>query len=171
MEFGKHAIFALVTNKHGVLMRISGLFSKRGYNIDNLSVGRTENPEISRMTIVVDCEIELLEQIVQQLKKLVDVVAVSVANSHKCVARELMLVKIHHDTDDRALLEAINVFRGRVVDMATESVVIEITGEYDKLDAFINYVSKFGIIEMSRTGLTALDRGSASLLTNADMTD
>ncbi|MDR1939977.1 MAG: acetolactate synthase small subunit [Clostridiales bacterium] len=161
---GRYTIFLLVANKHGVLTRISGLFAKRAYNIDNLSVGKTDNPEVSRMTIVVECDESLVEQIIQQLRKLVDVVAVETAQPATSVTRELVLVKIKHDLRTSGqLMEVINVFRGRVVDMTIDSLIVEITGEGDKLDAFIKYVGTFGIIELARTGLTALDRGAACL--------
>ncbi|MDR3186774.1 MAG: acetolactate synthase small subunit [Christensenellaceae bacterium] len=164
MENKKYALFLLVANRYGVLMRISGLFAKRGYNIDNLSVGRTQDTDISRMTVVVECEESLLEQIVQQLRKLIDVIAVESASTES-VMRELMLIKISHTSENSGhLMQVINIFRGRVVDMSTQSLIVEITGQEDKLNAFIKCVEGFGIIELSRTGITALIRGGSSLL-------
>ncbi|MDR3293104.1 MAG: acetolactate synthase small subunit [Clostridiales bacterium] len=164
MNQNKHTIFLLVANKHGVLTRISGLFAKRAYNIDNLSVGRTDDPEISRMTVVVECGEALVEQIVQQLRKLVDVIAAEAADPQNTVERELLLVKIKNCADTGGqLTEAVNIFRGRVVDMTPDSLIVEITGEEDKLNAFINYVQKFGVVELSRTGVTALERGKTAL--------
>ncbi|MDR0696222.1 MAG: acetolactate synthase small subunit [Christensenellaceae bacterium] len=169
MNSKKHPIFLLVHNHYGVLTRVAGLFANRGYNIENLSVGCTEKPSISRMTIVVDCSESLLDQLLQQLRKLIDVIAAERADPFNSVSRELMLVKITHSPESGGqLLEAINIFRGRVVDMAPESLIVEITGEEDKLNAFIRYVEKFGIIELSRTGLTILDRGQVSLITKSN---
>jgi acetolactate synthase-1/3 small subunit len=159
----KYTLFLLVANKHGVLTRISGLFAKRAYNIDNLSVGKTHDAGVSRMTVVVECDEILIEQITQKLRKIVDVIAVETAPSVS-VMRELILVKIKYESEkSRMLTEAINVFRGRVVDITAQSVIVELTGQSEKLDAFIKYVEAFGIIELSRTGLTALERGASSL--------
>ncbi|MDR0751058.1 MAG: acetolactate synthase small subunit [Christensenellaceae bacterium] len=169
MNSKKYPIFLLVHNRYGVLTRVAGLFANRGYNIDNLSVGCTDDESISRMTIVVDCNESLLEQILQQLRKLIDVIAAELADPLNSVTRELMLVKIMHSPDNGGqLLEAINIFRGRVVDMAPESMIVEITGQEDKLNAFIKYVEKFGIIELSRTGITVLDRGQISLISKSE---
>ncbi|MDR3216236.1 MAG: acetolactate synthase small subunit [Clostridiaceae bacterium] len=162
----KFTLIMLVENKHGVLNRISGLFAKRAYNIDNLSVGATHNPKVSRMTIVVECEEPLLEQIIEQLKKLVDVIAVEVTTSALAVMRELMLIKIsHNDGNFTKLTGVINdIFRGRVVDITQDSVIAEITGPEDKLNAFIKFAEPMGIIELARTGVTALNRGSRALV-------
>ena len=157
----KFTISLLVANKHGVLTRVSGLFAKKGYNIDNLSVGKTENPLYSRMTIVTECENELIEQIVNQLEKLVDVKAVMLFDGVKNVSRELMLVKVKSSGQNDGVIQAVNVFRAKIIDLTPESLIIEITGETDKLDAFLEYLKTFEILEISRTGLTALQRGKA----------
>lgn len=164
MECKKFTISLLVANKHGVLTRIAGLFAKRAYNIDNLSVGKTEDPTISRMTIVTECDEEIKEQIVKQLEKLIDVKYVQIMENQTSVMRELMLIKIKMENGmNIQLMEAINVFRAKVIDMAPDSIIVEITGQTDKLNAFIQYVKIFGIMELARTGLTALKRGSETL--------
>ncbi|MDR3262806.1 MAG: acetolactate synthase small subunit [Clostridiales bacterium] len=164
MDTKKFTVLLLVYNRHGVLSRIAGLFSKRAYNIDNLSVGKTNDGGVSRMTVVVECGEELVEQIVEQLRKLVDVIAVEAITDKPSVVRELMLVKVRHNAAASAgLIEAIDVFRGKVIDMTPESVIIEITGQDDKLNAFLQYMDRFGIIEISRTGVTALTRGETPL--------
>ncbi|MDR1906471.1 MAG: acetolactate synthase small subunit [Clostridiales bacterium] len=159
----KYTIILLVANKHGVLTRISGLFAKRAYNIDNLSVGKTNVEGTSRMTVIVECDDELIDQIREQLKKLVDIIEVETVMEKPAVMRELMLVKVKHNgdgADSAHVIEAINVFRGKVVDMAPESVIVEITGQEDKLNAFLQYMKGFGILEVSRTGVTAMLRGA-----------
>ncbi|MDR2091662.1 MAG: acetolactate synthase small subunit [Clostridiales bacterium] len=159
----KYTIILLVADKYGVLTRISGLFAKRAYNIDNLSVGRTNTPGVSRMTVVVECGDDLVEQIREQLKKLVDVIDAEAVIEKPAVLRELMLVKIRHNGGGSAhIIEAINVFRGKVVDMTPESMIVEITGEEDKLDAFLQYMQCFGVLEVSRTGTTAMLRGNGN---------
>lgn len=160
MDSKKFTIALLVSNKHGVLTRIAGLFAKRAYNIDNLSVGKTEDPTISRMTIVTECDNALKSQIVRQLDKLIDVKSVHIMENSSSVMRELMLIKIKMNGMSSEIMEAINVFRAKVLDMSPNSIIAEITGQTDKLNAFIEYMQKYGIIELSRTGLTALERGS-----------
>ncbi|MDR2634960.1 MAG: acetolactate synthase small subunit [Clostridiales bacterium] len=170
MKNNKFTIFMLVENKHGVLNRISGLFAKRAYNIDNLSVGATDNPEISRMTVVVECEEQLLEQIIEQLKKLVDVIAVENTAPSCAVMRELMLIKVRHNSGNFTQLTGVihDIFRGKIVDINADSVIAEITGPEEKLDAFIGFAKPFGIIELARTGVTALNRGSRALYDGSD---
>lgn len=164
MECKKFTISLLVANKHGVLTRIAGLFAKRAYNIDNLSVGKTEDPTISRMTIVTECDENLKEQIVKQLEKLIDVKHVKIMEHSTSVMRELMLIKIKMDNGmNTEVMEVINVFRAKVLDMSPESIIVEITGQTDKLNAFIQYMNKYQIMELSRTGLTALERGASTL--------
>jgi acetolactate synthase-1/3 small subunit len=163
MENKKFTIALLVANKHGVLTRIAGLFAKRAYNIDNLSVGKTDDPTISRMTIVTECDDNLKEQIVKQLEKLIDVMHVQIMDDTATVMRELMLIKIKMNGLSSEVMQAINVFRAKVLDMSPDSIIVEITGQTEKLNAFISYMKKYGIMELSRTGLTALERGSATL--------
>ncbi|MDR2046940.1 MAG: acetolactate synthase small subunit [Clostridiales bacterium] len=160
----KYTVILLVADRHGVLTRISGLFAKRAYNIDSLSVGRTHMNGVSRMTIVVECGDDLLEQIEEQLKKLVDVLYVEPVIDRPAVTRELMLVKVGHGgtySDSARIIEVINVFRGKVVDMAPDSLIVEITGQEEKLNAFLQYTERFGILEVSRTGVTAMLRGGS----------
>lgn len=164
MESKKFTLSMLVANKHGVLTRIAGLFAKRAYNIDNLSVGKTDNPTISRMTIVTECDDNLIEQIIRQLEKLIDVKSIKLMDKSQSVMRELMLIKVKmQEKINTEILEVINVFRAKVIDMTPESIIVEITGQDEKLNAFIQYMDKYGIMELSRTGLTALDRGSVTL--------
>ena len=164
MENKKFTIALLVANKHGVLTRIAGLFAKRAYNIDNLSVGKTEDPTISRMTIVTECDEGIKEQIVRQLEKLIDVKYVHILEPHTAVMRELMLVKIKLNGGTSSnIMEAINVFRAKVLDLSPESIIVEITGQTDKLNAFLQYMKQYDTIELSRTGLTALERGLITL--------
>ncbi|MGI6702326.1 MAG: acetolactate synthase small subunit [Christensenellales bacterium] len=164
MENKKFIIAMLVNNKHGVLTRIAGLFAKRAYNIDNLSVGKTDDPTISRMTIVTECDESIKDQIIKQLDKLIDVNNVQIMEDSSTVSRELMLIKIRiEDGIQTSVMEAINVFRAKVIDMSENSIIVEITGPTEKLNAFIQYMKKYGIMELSRTGLTAMERGSALL--------
>ncbi len=164
MQKEKFTIAMLVANKQGVLTRIAGLFAKRAYNIENLSVGKTEDPTISRMTIVTECDENIKMQIVKQLDKLVDVKYVGIMEKEDSVMRELMLIKIKMiDKMNTEVLEAINVFRAKVIDMTPQSIIVEVTGQNDKLNAFLSYMERYGILEISRTGLTALDRGAITL--------
>ena len=155
------AVFSLlVENTAGVLSRISGLFSRRGYNIDSLTVGETENPLYSRMTIVVTGDDTILEQIVKQISKLEDVKRVDVLEPSSSVTRELILVKIKADATERPQVMAITeIFRANIVDVAKDSVMIEITGSQSKLSAFLSLVEDYHILELVRTGITGLSRG------------
>ncbi|ADG13637.1 acetolactate synthase small subunit [Methanocaldococcus infernus] len=158
---GRHVISALVLNKPGVLQRISGLFTRRGFNIHSITVGETENPNISRMTIVVNGDDKILEQVVKQLNKLIDVIKVSELKEKRAVERELCLIKVYAPTETAKsqVIQYANIFRGRIVDLSPESLIVEITGSEDKIDAFIELVKPLGIKEMARTGVTALARG------------
>lgn len=154
-----HTISVLVDNHFGVLARISGLFSARGYNIESLCVGVTEDPSISRMTVAVHGDERVLLQIINQLEKLVEVIAVKDLTREKHVERELVLIKVSADAERRAeLLEVTNIFRAKVIDMSREAVIIEVTGSEDKIAAFIDMVRPFGIAEIARTGKIALLR-------------
>lgn len=154
-----HTISVLVDNHFGVLARISGLFSARGYNIESLCVGVTEDPSISRMTVAVHGDERVLEQIVNQLNKLVEVIEVRDLTRDKHVERELILIKVAADAAHRTeLLEISSIFRAKVIDMSADAVIIEATGSEDKLAAFIDMVRPFGIVELARTGKIALLR-------------
>ncbi|GBF36501.1 acetolactate synthase small subunit [Methanofervidicoccus abyssi] len=160
-EISTHIISVLVLNNPGVLQRIAGLFSRRGYNISSITVGTTETPHIARMTIVVKGDNKILEQVVKQLNKLIEVIKVSDLDVNKCVKRELCLIKIHtpDESSKSQVIQYTNVFRGKIVDLSQESLTVEITGSSDKINAFIDLVRTFGIKEIARTGLTALMRG------------
>lgn len=161
----KHTLSVLVENKPGVLARVSGLFSRRGFNIDSLAVGPTEHPEISRMTIVVNVEDLPLEQVTKQLNKLVNVIKIVELDSTASVQRELLLVKVRAETATRGqVLEAAQLFRAKVVDVGTEAVTIEATGTADKLDALVRVLEPFGIKEMVQSGMVAIGRGPRSIL-------
>lgn len=163
----KHVLSILVENQSGVLSRISGLFSRRGYNIHSLSVGETEDPSISRMTIVVDANDQILEQVKKQLNKLVDVIKVLQLSPEVAVYRELALIKVKVKKETRAeIIEIANIFRARIIDVASESLMIEATGDQGKLTALINLLEPYGLKEVIRTGLTALERGNKELKMN-----
>ena len=160
----KHVLSVLVENHSGVLSRVSGLFSRRGYNIDSLSVGETEDPKISRMTIVADADEYTLEQIKKQLNKLIDVIKITELKEEHAVYRELALIKIAATKENRAeIIEIANIFRAHIVDVANESVIIEATGDQGKIIALSNMLMPYGIKEVVRTGLTALQRGEKEL--------
>jgi acetolactate synthase-1/3 small subunit len=160
----RHVFSVLVTNESGVLSRVSGLFSRRGFNIDSLSVGVTECPEISRMTIVSSGDASVLDQIEKQLNKLQDVLYIKELTKESSVFREILLVKVSTTGGTRAsVIEIADIFRAKIVDVATKSLTIEITGDESKLTAFIDLLEPFGIKEFTRTGLTALERGNEVL--------
>ncbi len=156
----KHTISVLVENKSGVLARISGLFSARGYNIDSLAVGPTEDPDTSRMTIVVGGDEDVLEQVTKQLNKLPDTISVKDFLSTEFVERDLMLIRAKASKKERPeIMEIAGIFRAKVVDVAQDSVMIEVTGSESKIEAFIELMMPYGIKEMARTGIIALERG------------
>ena len=161
----RHAVFSiLVENSAGVLSRVAGLFSRRGYNIDSLTVGETTDPKVSRMTVTVTGDDDVLEQIEKQLSKLIDVKEVVELPAEASVCRELVLVKVECDTTRRQEIIAISdIFRANIVDVLPESVIIELTGAQSKLNAFIELLNGFKITELARTGITGLARGSADL--------
>ncbi|MDR1319450.1 MAG: acetolactate synthase small subunit, partial [Treponema sp.] len=143
---------------------VSGLFSRRGFNIDSLTVGETEDPLISRMTIAVTGEDRVLEQIIKQLGKLVDVIAVRELDSSSCLRREIMLVKINAGEKTRpAVIEIAGIFRSRVVDVSPKTITIEATGDMEKLNGLLLLLRPYGVLELARTGLVALERGSRIL--------
>ena len=155
----KHIISVLVENHFGVLARVAGLFSARGFNIDSLAVGETEDPTISRMTIVVEGDIKILDQIIKQLNKLIDVLKVKDITADRNVARELVLVKVKCNQKNRAeLMQVLSTFRAKVVDVCEGYAIIETTGSEGKEDALLELLSPYGIIEVVRTGLIALGR-------------
>ncbi len=159
-----HTISVLVENKPGVLARISGLFSRRGFNIDSLAVGPTEDPATSRMTIVVDCAERPLEQVTKQLNKLIHVLKIVELDAGRAVERELLLVKVRADPAVRyQILELAEVFRAKIVDVAPETLTIEATGSPDKVNAMLDMLAPYGIRELARTGRIALARGARGM--------
>ena len=160
----KHTLSVLVENKPGVLARIAGLFSRRGFNIDSLAVGPTEHPEVSRMTIVVNVEESPLEQVTKQLNKLVEVLKIVELDGGASINRELLLVKVKADVATRgAVLDTVQLFRAKVVDVALDAVTIEVTGNSDKLADFLRVLEPFGIRELVQSGVVAIGRGSRSI--------
>jgi acetolactate synthase-1/3 small subunit len=159
----RHFLAVLVENRAGTLSRVSGLFSRRGFNIDSLTVGETENPDISRITIAVSGGDSVLEQITKQLGKLVDVIAIDELDAAS-IKREIMLVKVSAGEKNRqALVEIVTIFRARIIDISAQTLTIEATGSMDKLDGLLDMVRPYGILEMARTGVVALSRGSKVL--------
>ena len=159
-----HTLSVLVENKPGVLARVAGLFSRRGFNIDSLAVGETENPEVSRMTIVVNADALPLEQVTKQLNKLINVLKIVELDSSAAVQRELLLVKVRADRPVRSqVLETVQLFRARVVDVAPDALTIEATGTAEKLDALVRDLEPYGIKEMVQSGVVAIGRGSRSI--------
>ena len=165
----RHVISALVMNEPGVLAHVAGMFSARGFNIDSLVVGRTEDPNFSRMTIVVIADERTLDQVRKQLAKIVTVVKVRDFKDTPYVARDLMLVKISAPPATRGeIIELVNLFRGHVVDVGQTSLLIEISGEEEKLDAFVELLRPYGIREMARTGVIAMPRGASSVMSGVE---
>ena len=165
MKEQTHIIAAIVENKPGVLYSISNMFRCRGFNIESISVGPMEQRDLARMTISVFGDKKKIEQVIKQLNKLIDVIKVSKLDPIKTVIREMALVKVN-TSDARARSDIINytnIFRANIVDVSPESLVIEITGDSEKIDAFINLMKTFGVKEMARTGITALSRGVKSV--------
>lgn len=160
----KHVLSALVKNSSGVLSRVSGLFSRRGYNIDSLTVGRTEDPSISRMTITLMGDENVLEQVKKQLNKLEDVVRVMDFKANESVYRELALIKVRANAENRAAInETVKIFRSKIIDLSTDTLTIELTGDEEKISALINLMEEYGIEELVRTGVTALQRGEKTI--------
>lgn len=156
----QYTISALVSNKSGVLMRVSSLFSRRAYNIDSLSVCATEDPSISRMTIVLNGNEYILQQMMKQMDKLIDVKKIIHVDEDDAIFRELLLLKVNAPAEKRAeIYQICQIFRAKVDDLYPTSMVIELTGESTKLDGFINMLKDYGILEMARTGVTAISRG------------
>jgi len=160
----KHTLSVLVENKPGVLARIASLFSRRGYNIDSLAVGPTEHPEISRMTIVVNVEDSPLEQVTKQLNKLIEVIKIVELDGAASVSRELLLVKVKADATTRGqVLEVVQLFKAKVVDVATDAITVQVVGNQDKLEDFLRIVEPFGVRELVQSGMVAIGRGGRSI--------
>ncbi|GAA2132470.1 acetolactate synthase small subunit [Kitasatospora kazusensis] len=160
----KHTLSVLVENKPGVLARIAALFSRRGFNIDSLAVGPTEHPDISRMTIVVNVEDLPLEQVTKQLNKLVNVIKIVELDQAAAIQRELVLVKVRADAETRSqVVEIVQLFRAKTVDVSPDAVTIEATGSSDKLEAMLRMLEPYGIKELVQSGLVAIGRGARSI--------
>lgn len=160
----RHTLSVLVENVPGVLARVSGLFSRRSFNIESLAVGPTEHPEISRITIVVLVNDQPLEQVTKQLNKLVNVIKIVELEPDSSVQRELLMVKVRADASVRSqVLETVQLFRAKVVDVSPEALTIEVTGDGDKLDALLRMLEPYGIREMVQSGSIAIGRGPRSI--------
>jgi len=156
----RRVLSILVDNTAGVLSRVAGLFSRRGYNIDSLTVGVTADPKYSRMTVVCSGDELILEQITKQLEKLVDVLHIKVLKSGSRVNRELVLIKIEADAEKRKeIIQIVDIFRANIVDIGKGSVIVELTGGPNKIEAFIELLDGYKILELARTGMTGLSRG------------
>ena len=163
-----HTLSVLVENKPGVLARAAGLFSRRGFNIESLAVGPTENPDVSRMTIVVAVEELPLEQVTKQLNKLINVIKIVELDPALSVQRELLLVKVRADASVRSqVLETVQMFRAKVVDVSPEALTIEATGTADKLEALLRMLEPYGVREMVQSGMVAIGRGPRSITATA----
>jgi acetolactate synthase-1/3 small subunit len=164
----KHTLSVLVENRPGVLTRVAGLFARRGFNIHSLAVGPTEVSDVSRMTVVVDVDELPLEQVTKQLNKLISVIKIVELESSASVQRELLLVKVKADLQSRShVLETVQLFRAKVVDVAPDAVTIEATGNAEKLEALLRVLEPFGIRELVQSGLVAVGRGSRSITDRA----
>ena len=161
----KYVIAVYVDNKFGVLTRVTSMFTRRGFNIDALTVGKTESDDFSRITITMYGDDAAKEQMIKQLKKLVNVKMVKLLSKESSVIRELMLIKVKNDRKTKNdIMTAVSIFRSKIIDYSANALCIEVTGDTEKLDAFIEIMKPLGIIEMCRTGIVALERGEGSLL-------
>ncbi len=168
----KHTLSILVENHAGVLSRVAGLFSRRGFNIDSLAVGVTQNPDISRMTIVVDGDDYIVEQVTKQLNKLIDVIKIRRLDDADSVSRELALIKVTATASTRSeIIQIVEIFRGNIIDVSKNTLTIEISGPVDKIAALEDMVRPFGIKEIVRTGIIALERGNKVIDPKADTSE
>ncbi|MBQ7274596.1 MAG: acetolactate synthase small subunit [Clostridiales bacterium] len=165
MSKNNFVIAVYVENKYGVLTRVTSMFTRRGFNIDTLTVGETESPEYSRITISLSGDRTDRMQLVSQLTKLYNVKKVEVLSNEEAIKRELLLIKVKNDLEHRSeIMDAVNVFKAKTVDYSSQAMCFEVTGDSNKIDAFIDNMKPFGIIEMCRTGIVALERGPDSIL-------
>jgi acetolactate synthase-1/3 small subunit len=164
---GRHTLSVLVENRAGVLSRVAGLFSRRGFNIDSLAVGVTENPEVSRMTIVVNGDEYIVEQVSKQLNKLIDVIKIKRLDKHESVSRELALIKVSATAATRSeIVQIVEIFRAKIVDVSKSTLTIEISGDTDKVAALEDLLRQFGIKEIVRTGTISIERGNKYIKAN-----
>lgn len=165
----KHVLSALVRNSSGVLSRVSGLFSRRGYNIDSFTAGITDDPSFSRMTITLTTDDDGLEQVKKQFEKLEDVIRVIGFKANECVYRELVLIKVRANAENRAAInEIVSIFRSKIIDLSPDTLTIELTGDEEKITALIKLMEEYGIEELVRTGVTALQRGGKTINNSVD---
>lgn len=161
---GRHTVVALMEDQPGVLARVVGLFRRRNFNIESLTVGHTDLPGISRLTLVVDGQNTVIEQVVKQLYKVIDVVKVSDVTEDTTVSRELALIKVAASASTRSeIMQIVDIFRAKIVDVASDAVIVEVTGEAEKVDALLQLIRRFGIKEMVRTGKVAMVRGAVGV--------
>jgi acetolactate synthase-1/3 small subunit len=164
---GKHTLSVLVENHAGVLSRVAGLFSRRGFNIDSLAVGVTENPDISRITIVVDGDDYTVEQVSKQLNKLIDVIKLRKLEKHESINRELALIKVSANASTRTeIIQIVGIFRANIVDVSKSTLTVEVSGTADKVAALEDMLRQFGIKEIVRTGTIAIERGNRIIKVN-----
>lgn len=157
----KHVISVLVENKFGVLARVAGLFSARGFNIASLSVGETTDTTVSRMTIITSGDDQIIEQVIKQLRRIIDVIKVSDLTEESYVEREMVMIKVNADNKVRAeLMQIVDIFRSKIIDVSPKGFIIEATGDSNKIDALLDLLKPFGIKEIARTGSAAMSRGS-----------
>jgi len=165
----KHTLVALVEDRPGVLNRVSSLFRRRSFNIESIAVGHSEHPGISRMTIVVDGATTAVEQVRKQLDKLIEVVKVIDISDEPIVSRELALIKVRATSATRSeIIQIVDIFRANIVDVSANSLIVEVTGDEDKIDSLYNLLKRFGVKELARTGRIALPRGPSALKTEPD---
>ena len=161
LEVGKHTITALVEDRPGVLNRIASMFRRRGYNISSLAVGKSESVGMSRMTFVVEGDISTVEMVVNNLQKLVEVIKVAKVGGYNDVSRELALVRVKADVSSRnEIMQIVDIFRAKIVDIAQGSLIVEVTGDEDKVDSLVELLSSFGVREVMRTGTISMTRGA-----------
>ena len=159
-EANRHTITALVEDKPGVLNRVASMFRRRGFNISSLAVGNSEIPNLSRMTFVVEGDSRTVEQVTKHLHKLIDVIKVSDISDDNAVARELALIRVHTDTHTRSeVMQIVDLFRAHVIDVAADSLIVEVVGDEEKVDALQNLLDPYGVMEVMRTGIVAMTRG------------
>ena len=159
-ETNRHTITALVEDKPGVLNRVASMFRRRGFNISSLAVGNSEIPNLSRMTFVVEGDSRTVEQVTKHLHKLIDVIKVSDISEDNAVARELALIRVHTDTHTRSeVMQIVDLFRAHVIDVAADSLIVEVVGDEEKVDALQNLMEPYGVMEVMRTGIVAMTRG------------
>lgn len=159
-ENKKILLSILVENYSGTLSKVAGLFTRRGYNIDSLNVAETQDPKISRITVTVTGDSYVIEQITKQLHKLINVIKISILSSESSVQRELMMIKVNSEGQKRSeLVQIVNIFKANIIDMQHKNLIVSISGDEDKNNAFLELLKPFGIVEMTRTGPTALERG------------